>query len=174
MLIGLLYLALQIRTVFADQVKQEYAGLVLEAVERAETARARVGVWDQVPHAHDAAAEGYGQARAELTRRLASLAALVNASPANAPRIPSSVLLPDATFAEMDRLLGDASSYWHTQRDTYSADMRKRITGSRTCSSRWRRCFSACLSRRWACTPNATGSWPASRTNSSTRRCMIR
>jgi len=129
LLIGLLYLALQIRTVFADQVKQEYAGLVLEAVERADTARARVGVWDQVPHAHDAAAEGYGQARAELTRRLASLAALVNASPANAPRIPSSVLLPDATFGEMDRLLGDASSYWHTQRDTYSADMRKRITG---------------------------------------------
>ena len=128
LLIGLLYLALQIRTVFADQVKQEYAGLVLEAVERAETARARVGVWDQVPHAHDAAADSYRQARAELTRRLASLAALVNASPANAPRIPSSVLLPDATLVEMDTLLGNASSYWHTQRDADSADMRKRIT----------------------------------------------
>ncbi|WP_027798548.1 GGDEF domain-containing protein [Paraburkholderia dilworthii] len=128
LLIGLLYLALQIRTVFADQVKQEYAGLVLEAVERAETARARVGVWDQVPRAHDAAADGYRQARVELTRRLASLAALVNASPADAPRMPSSVLLPDATLAEMDALLGNASSYWHTRRDADSADMRKRIT----------------------------------------------
>jgi diguanylate cyclase (GGDEF)-like protein len=128
LLIGLLYLAMQIRTVFSDQVKQEYAGLVLEAVERAETARARVGVWDQVPGAHEAAADGYRQARVELARRLASLAALVNASPADAPHIPSSVLLPDATLAEMDSLLGNASSYWHTQRDLESADMRKRIT----------------------------------------------
>jgi diguanylate cyclase (GGDEF)-like protein len=87
-----------------------------------------VGVWDQVPGAHEAAADGYRQARVELARRLASLAALVNASPADAPHIPSSVLLPDATLAEMDSLLGNASSYWHTQRDLESADMRKRIT----------------------------------------------
>ncbi|CAH2909132.1 MAG: diguanylate cyclase/phosphodiesterase (GGDEF & EAL domains) with PAS/PAC sensor(s) [uncultured Paraburkholderia sp.] len=128
LLIGLLYLATQIRTVFSDQVKQEYAGLVLEAVEHAQTARTRVGVWDEVPGAHDAAANSYREARAELTRRLASLAALVNASPVGAPRIPSSVLLPDATLAQMDALLGSASSYWHAQRDAHSADMRKRIT----------------------------------------------
>ncbi|MEC5406341.1 GGDEF domain-containing protein [Paraburkholderia sp. MPAMCS5] len=129
LLIGVLYLAMQIRAVFSDQVKQEYAGLVLEAVERADTARARVGVWDEhVPGAHDASTDDYRQARAELTRRLASLAALVNASPADAPHMPSSVLLPDATFAEMDTLLANASSYWHTQRDLDSADMRRRIT----------------------------------------------
>ncbi|MBW0446358.1 GGDEF domain-containing protein [bacterium M00.F.Ca.ET.228.01.1.1] len=128
LLIGLLYLALQIRTVFSDQVKQEYASLVLEAVEQAGTARARVGAWDQVPGAHDAAANGYRDARAELTRRLASLAALINASPAGGPRMPSSVLLPDATLAEMDALLSNASSYWHAQRDAHSADIRKRIT----------------------------------------------
>ncbi|CAB3694837.1 GGDEF domain-containing protein [Paraburkholderia rhynchosiae] len=128
LLIGLLYLAMQIRAAFSDQVKQEYAALVLEAVERAETARARVGAWEQVPGAHESAADGYRQARAELTRRLASLAALVNASPADAPHIPSSVLLPDATLADMDALLSDASSYWHAQRDADSADVRKRIT----------------------------------------------
>ncbi|ALE56828.1 diguanylate cyclase (GGDEF)-like protein [Paraburkholderia sp. GV068] len=128
LLVGLLYLAMQIRTVFSDHVKQEYASLVLEAVERAETARARVGVWDEVPGAHESAAAGYRDARAELTRRLASLAALVNASPAGSPRIPSSVLLPDTTLAQMDTLLHDASSYWHARRDAESADMRKRIT----------------------------------------------
>ena len=41
LLIGLLYLALQIRTIFSDQLKQEYAGLVLEAVERAERSEER-------------------------------------------------------------------------------------------------------------------------------------
>ena len=54
LLVGLLYLALQIRTIFSDQLKQEYAGLVLEAAERAESARAMVGVWQQ--HAGDSQA----------------------------------------------------------------------------------------------------------------------
>ncbi|MDI7065770.1 hypothetical protein QMO17_31490, partial [Klebsiella pneumoniae] len=59
LLTGLLYLALQIRTIFSDQLKQEYAGLVLEAVERAESARNVVGIWQQLPDAAQAGAAGY-------------------------------------------------------------------------------------------------------------------
>src|ERR1700677_4988614 len=39
LLAGLLVLALQIKAIFSDQLKQEYTGLVLDAIGRAESAR---------------------------------------------------------------------------------------------------------------------------------------
>ncbi|QQC65728.1 GGDEF domain-containing protein [Paraburkholderia ginsengisoli] len=131
LLIGLLYLALQIRTVFSDQLKQEYAGLVLEAAARAQSAREQVGVWQRMPAGHiadgrDYAAD-YRHARAELARHLTSLAALVNASPSATPRIPPAALSANANLAETDALLHDVSTYWHAQRDADSADVRLRI-----------------------------------------------
>ncbi|SIT47354.1 Diguanylate cyclase [Paraburkholderia ribeironis] len=128
LLIGLLYLALQIRTIFSDQLKQEYAELVLEAAARAESARELVGVWQQMRADDAAAAPGYRHARAELARRIAALAALVNASPSTAPRIPPAMLTADASLADTDALLRDVSAYWRAQRDADSADVRVRVT----------------------------------------------
>jgi diguanylate cyclase (GGDEF)-like protein len=127
LLVGLLYLALQIRTIFSDQLKQEYAGLVLEAAERAESARAMVGVWQL--HADDGQAQtqGYRHARIELADRLNSLAALVNASPSAAPRVPASALTPDASLTGTDALLATIPPYWRAQRDADGADVRLRI-----------------------------------------------
>ncbi|MFM0299385.1 GGDEF domain-containing protein [Paraburkholderia sediminicola] len=127
LLIGLLYLVLQIRTIFSDQLKQEYTGLVLEAVERAEGARSLAGLWAQLPDATAGRATGYLHARTELTHRLTSLAALVNASPSAAPHLPASSLAPDADLRGTDALLNDVSTYWRAQRDLDSADVRVRI-----------------------------------------------
>ncbi|WP_260854487.1 GGDEF domain-containing protein [Paraburkholderia sp. BCC1884] len=133
LLISLLYLALQVRTVFSDQLKQEYTGLVLEAIERAASARDQVDVWQHT--ASDAGTRdtatrnaGYQQARVELAQRIASLTALVNASPFAAPRIAPSASNSDADLNQTDRLLGSASRYWRAQRDAASADVRVRIT----------------------------------------------
>jgi diguanylate cyclase (GGDEF)-like protein len=126
LLVGLVYLAMQIRTVFSDQLKQEYAGLVLETVERAESARDQVRVWQQLPVDHPADASGYRTARAELARRLASLDALMNASPSAVPQVMPSALSADANLTDTDNLLSNASSYWRAQRDANSADVRVR------------------------------------------------
>jgi len=136
LLIGLLFLALQIRTIFSDQLKQEYSGLVLEGIERAESARnlvrvrqrqsdnniARSGQPEQPEPSDD-----YRRARNDLAARLASLAALVNASPSAAPRIPQSALSPDANLDDTDALLAVESVYWRAQRNNDSADARTRI-----------------------------------------------
>ena len=126
LLIGLLYLATQIRTIFSDQLKQEYAGLVLDAVERADNARAVVGVWEQVAADDPAGAQGYRHARADLARRLESLAALVNASPSTTPRVPAAALAAAAHLNETDALLATMTAYWRAQRDADSADIRTR------------------------------------------------
>lgn len=128
LLIGLLYLAMQIRTVFSDQLKQEYAGLVLEAAARAQNARVQIDVWQRMPAGSPADAQNYRHARAELAQRLTSLAALVNASPSTAPHIPPATLSPDASLDDTDALLRDVSTYWREQRDADSADVRVRIT----------------------------------------------
>jgi diguanylate cyclase (GGDEF)-like protein len=133
LLIGLLFLALQIRTIFSDQLKQEYSGLVLEGIERAESARTLVRVWQ--PQADNSSAKSgqspqpddYRRARIDLAARLASLAALVNASPLSAPHIPQSALSPDANLDDTDALLAVESVYWRTQRDSGSADARTRM-----------------------------------------------
>jgi diguanylate cyclase (GGDEF)-like protein len=126
LLAGLLYLATQIRTVFSDQLRQEYAGLVLEAVERAESAGGQVRIWQQMPAASPASETGYAHARTELARRLASLAALVNASPSTSPQMPVSALSAEASLDDTETLLRSASAYWRAQRDADSADVRVR------------------------------------------------
>lgn len=131
LLIGLLLLGSQIRAVFSNQLKQEYIGLVLDAVERAESARNLVGVWQQQADNRDPQSEqaqGNRRARAELAARLTSLAALVNASPLTPPQIPQSVLAPDANLHETDASLDAASVYWRSQRDLAIADARTRIS----------------------------------------------
>jgi len=129
LLLGVLYLATQIRTVFSDQLKQEYAGLVLEAAEHADSAREQLAVWQSMPGASRDAAyqQGYSAARGEFARRLASLEALVNASPSPAPPLPST-LAADASPEAAAALLGDVYAYWHAQREASSADVRLRAT----------------------------------------------
>ena len=133
LLLGLLFLALQIRTIFSDQLKQEYSGLVLEGIERAESARDLVRVRQRQSDSSIARSEqpeqadDYRRARNDLAARLASLAALVNASPSTAPRIPQSALSPDANLDDTDALLAVESVYWRAQRDNDSADARTRI-----------------------------------------------
>ncbi|MFL9962279.1 GGDEF domain-containing protein [Paraburkholderia sediminicola] len=128
LLLGLLYLAIQIRTVFSDQLKQEYASLVLDAAARAESAREQLGVWQHMSERSAARAQDYQRARAEFTQRLASLAALVNASPAPAPHFPAATLTPAANLTVTEAMLADVSAYWRAQRDADSADVRVRIT----------------------------------------------
>jgi len=132
LLIGVLYLAMQVRTIFSDQLKQEYASLVLEAADRAAGAREQVSIWQRLPGAastHNSAfADGYHRARAEFTRRFASLAALVNASPSSTTHEPPAKLNPDLSPEAAGATLASVSAYWHTQRDGYSADARLRIT----------------------------------------------
>ncbi|MFM0038773.1 GGDEF domain-containing protein [Paraburkholderia strydomiana] len=128
LLIGLLYLAMQIRTVFSDQLKQEYAGLVLDAAAHAQSALEQAGMWRQTSGESPAAALNYRRARAELAQRLTSLAALVNASPSTAPHIPPAAFGADASLDDTDTLLSNVSTYWRVQRDADSADVRVRIT----------------------------------------------
>jgi diguanylate cyclase (GGDEF)-like protein len=128
LLVGLLYLAMQIRIVFSDQLKQEYAGLVLEAAARAESAREQVGVWQRVLAGSPADSPDYRRSRAELARQLASLAALVNASPATAPHVPPAALTANPSLDDTAGLLRNVSMYWREQRDADSADVRVRIT----------------------------------------------
>ncbi|HZZ13142.1 MAG TPA: GGDEF domain-containing protein [Paraburkholderia sp.] len=137
LLIGLLYVALQIKTVFSEQLKQEYAGLVIEAVDRAQGARSLVDAWQQMPTASAERTAAFQQARAQLTQRLVTLAALIDASPSAAPRMPASVLHPEAERVDANRteanrsdtgtFLSATSSYWRAQRDADSADVRVRI-----------------------------------------------
>jgi diguanylate cyclase (GGDEF)-like protein len=133
LLMGLLFLALEIRTIFSDQLKQEYSGLVLEGIERAESARNLVRIWQRQADNSIARSgqseqpDDYRRARSDLAARLASLAALVNASPSAAPRIPQSALSPDANLDDTDALLAVESVYWRAQRNNDSADARSRI-----------------------------------------------
>ncbi|SDG90553.1 diguanylate cyclase (GGDEF) domain-containing protein [Paraburkholderia phenazinium] len=128
LLAGLLVLALQIKAIFSDQLKQEYTGLVLDAIGRAESARDLAGA--RQPLTGDSAAEpqDYRHARIALASRLASVAALVNADPAAAPRIPQRALSPDANFDDTDALLRSEAAYWRAQRDLVGADLHTRIS----------------------------------------------
>jgi len=85
LLIGLLFLTFEIRTIFSDQPKQEYSRLVLEGIERAESARSPVRVWQQWAdnsNTQSEQPEGYRRARLDL-------APLVNASPVHGTVYPS-------------------------------------------------------------------------------------
>jgi diguanylate cyclase (GGDEF)-like protein len=127
LLIGLALVALQVKAIYSDHLKQEYIGLVLDAVERAENAHASLSVLQRPADDNDAQSEGYRHARIDLTARVATLAALVDASPSPAPHIARSALSPDASPDDTKVLLDTVSAYWRAQRDHDSADMRTRL-----------------------------------------------
>ncbi|TCK43692.1 GGDEF domain-containing protein [Caballeronia glathei] len=128
LLIGLLFLAFQVKAIFSAQLEQEYISLVLEAVDRAESARSAAIAWQ--PPSGDAGSypDGYRRARVELAARLATLDALVNASPSRAPPLPRAVLSPAAGFDAASTALDTASAYWRAERERVSAAMRARIS----------------------------------------------
>ena len=131
LLAGLLILAVQIKAIFSDQLKQEYTGLVLEAIGRAESARDLATAREPLTgDSGDSASEpqDYRNARIGLAARLASVAALVNVDPAAAPRIPQRALSPEANFDDADALLRSQSVYWRARRDRVSADLHTRIS----------------------------------------------
>ena len=127
LLVGLVYLATQIRMVFSDQLKQEYAGLVLETVERAESARDQLRVWQQL------AASTSRPMRKATATRVRNWRAVLRRWPrwsmpirprcrmSCRPRYP-----PMPSLADTDALLSKASAYWRAQRDADSADVRVR------------------------------------------------
>jgi diguanylate cyclase (GGDEF)-like protein len=131
LLAGLLVLAVQIKAIFSDQLKQEYTGLVLDALGRAESARDLATARQPLTgDSGDSNAEpqDYRNARIGLAARLASVAAIVNVDPAGAPHIPQRALSPDANFDDTDALLRSQSAYWRTRRDIVSADLHTRIS----------------------------------------------
>ncbi|WP_144403841.1 MULTISPECIES: GGDEF domain-containing protein [Caballeronia] len=127
LLIGLLFLALQVRAIFSAQLQQEYVGLVLEAVERADTARATALSLQNTPASDTQRQAAYREARIELAGRLAALHALVSSSPMSAPSLPSAVLSPSAALGEASSALDSAYAWWRAERDRTSADVRERI-----------------------------------------------
>jgi diguanylate cyclase (GGDEF)-like protein len=139
LLLGLFYLALEIRTIFSDQLKQEYTGLVLESAAHAESAAAAASVWahraglSQIDSHADSQAdsqiqqEGERHARLELANQLTELAALVDASPSAAPRVPAAALRPDAPLTQTAATLATVAAYWRAQRDADAADVRVRV-----------------------------------------------
>ena len=127
LLIGLLFLAMQIRAIFSAQLQQEYVGLVLEAVERADTARAAALSLQNAPAGDTQRQAAYRESRIELAARLAALQALVAASPMSAPSLPSAVLSPATALGEASSALDSTYAWWRTARDRASADVRERI-----------------------------------------------
>jgi diguanylate cyclase (GGDEF)-like protein len=123
LLIGLLFVAVQVRAVFSAQLQQDYIGLVLEAVDRAQGARDSTAALADSPEA-----DAYARARQQLSARLATLDALVTASPAPAPALSKAALAPDAPFDLASQTLDAAASYWRAQRETVSDAMRNRIS----------------------------------------------
>jgi len=127
LLIGLLFLAYQVRAIFSAQLQQEYVGLVLQAVERADTARASALALKDASASDAQHRAAYREGRIELAARLASLHALIAASPTAAPALPPAVLSPAANFNEASAALDSAYTYWRNERDRASTDVRARI-----------------------------------------------
>lgn len=127
LLIGLLFLAFQVRAIFSAQLQQEYVGLVLQAVERADTARASALALKDASTNDAQHRAAYREARIEWAARLASLHALIASSPTPAPALPPSALLPASDFSSASAALDAADAYWRRERDRASSDVRARI-----------------------------------------------
>ncbi|WP_321792504.1 GGDEF domain-containing protein [Caballeronia sp. J97] len=127
LLIGLLFLALQVRAIFSAQLQQEYVGLVLEAVERADTARAAALSLQNTPPDDTRHQTAYREARIELAARLAALRALVSSSPMPAPSLPFAVLSPAAALGEASSALDSTYAWWRNERERATSDVRERI-----------------------------------------------
>lgn len=127
LLAGLLFLAIQVRAIFSAQLQQEYIGLVLEAVERADAARSSTLALQDAPADDSRHVIAYREARIEFATRLASLHALIASSPTPAPPLPADVLSPTADFRAASRALDSAYAYWRNERDRASEDLRAQI-----------------------------------------------
>ncbi|PPK43301.1 diguanylate cyclase (GGDEF)-like protein [Trinickia symbiotica] len=129
LLTGLLFLAVQARAIFSDELKQEYVALVVEAVGRAQAAAVAASETKRTFDLDQTAADDYRRAQANLVARVKRLAALEDASPFASPHVTGAALSPDAVASDTDASLDAASTYWHAQRDRTAADLRMRISG---------------------------------------------
>ncbi|MPW17684.1 diguanylate cyclase [Paraburkholderia sp. CNPSo 3157] len=128
LVIGLVFIAIQVRALYSDHFQQQYAALVLETVERAENARNVAALLKRTAPANAPPAANqpdYQQALNELHARVAALDALIASSPIPAPRLWQS---PDPanSIDDMKRTLAATEDYWRARRDSIGADVRTR------------------------------------------------
>ncbi|MDR6383189.1 GGDEF domain-containing protein [Paraburkholderia caribensis] len=124
LVVGLLYVAVQVKALFSDHFRQQYATLVLEAVGRADNAL-NVATLLKRRAPSTAANATYRQALDELGARVTELDALIGSSPVPAPRLPQA----NATAKSLDELkqsLAATADYWRARRDAVSNDVRRR------------------------------------------------
>jgi len=124
LVVGLLYVAVQVKALFSDHFQQQYASLVLEAVGRAENALGVASLLKRIAPSSGTDAR-YQQALDELDARITELDALIGSSPVPAPRLPQ----PNATAKSLDELkqsLAATADYWRARRDAVSTDVRRR------------------------------------------------
>jgi diguanylate cyclase (GGDEF)-like protein len=124
LVVGLLYVAVQVKALFSDHFQQQYATLVLEAVGRADNALNVASLLKRNAPSNGANAT-YQQALDELGARVTELDALIGSSPVPAPRLPQA----NATAKSLDELkqsLAATADYWHARRDAVSHDVRRR------------------------------------------------
>ncbi|AMV44669.1 GGDEF domain-containing protein [Paraburkholderia caribensis] len=124
LVVGLLYVAVQVKALFSDHFRQQYATLVLEAVGRADNAL-NVATLLKRSAPSTAANATYRQALDELGARVTELDALIGSSPVPAPRLPQA----NATAKSLDELkqsLAATADYWRARRDAVSNDVRRR------------------------------------------------
>lgn len=128
LVIGLVFIAIQVRALYSDHFQQQYAALVLEAVERTEHARNAAALLKRIapasapPAANEA---DYQQALNELHASVAALDALIASSPIPAPRLWQSTDTANS-IDDMKRALAATEDYWRARRDSISADVRTR------------------------------------------------
>ncbi|BCG00527.1 hypothetical protein PPGU19_050950 [Paraburkholderia sp. PGU19] len=124
LVVGLLYVAVQVKALFSDHFQQQYATLVLEGVGRADNALNVASLLKRSAPSNGANAT-YQQALDELGARVTELDALIGSSPVPAPRLPQA----NATAKSLDELkqsLAATADYWHARRDAVSNDVRRR------------------------------------------------
>jgi len=135
LVIGLLYIAVQVKELFSDHFQQRYAALVLDAAARAESARSAAVLLKRfvpavspspvAPPGQTVAVSEYQRALNDLHDRVAELGALIGSSPIPAPSLPKT----DATGKYLDYLqqsLTATIDFWRERRDRINADVRRR------------------------------------------------
>lgn len=129
LVLGLLYIALQVKAIFSDQLQQQYTALVLEAVDHAESAREVASVLQPVAQPGSADAENaYRRSLIELRSRIADADSLIGSSPIPLPRFsPRHATDPSAkNLDDIKRSLAATSDEWRVHRARISADVRLR------------------------------------------------
>lgn len=128
LLAAMLFLALQMRAIFSDQLRQEYIALVLEAVGRSRVAAVSVVQTKKPSDGVGVSADEPDAARADLVARLTALSTLVASSPFEPAYIPRPIRLRDASPSEIDALLERVSAQWQERREQTASDLRMRIS----------------------------------------------